>query len=145
MASRCCSLRCGAILVVALAIFIAALPTMMSALLRHMFTAPNQKPWPNGTLRLIDVNGMPAQPLNSVERANDLISPDKNKFLYHENDVWIVSYVKSGTTWLICILAALYDDESQHYCGNIQKTTRKFCPQPELRKYNNNIRLGFSF
>ena len=83
MASRCCSLRCGAILVVALAIFIAALPTMMSALLRHMFTAPNQKPWPNGTLRLIDVNGMPAQPLNSVERVNDLISPD-NKFLHFD-------------------------------------------------------------
>ena len=124
---KCCSLRFWALASVALAIFCASLPTLMAALLKHMFTAPNQEPWPHGSLRLINCTGIPAQPLNSAERIHEL-----NDLKHKENDVWIVSYVKSGTTWTIGILAALYNHPAAEYSGNLQKVTRTFCPQPEL-------------
>mmetsp|Transcript_2174 Transcript_2174/g.5127 ORF Transcript_2174/g.5127 Transcript_2174/m.5127 type:complete len:354 (-) Transcript_2174:2761-3822(-) len=124
----CCSTRFWAVAVVVAGVFAASLPTLMSALLKHMFTAPNQEPWPYGNLRLINCSGIPAQPLNSAERIAEL---NKN-FKHKDNDVWIVSYVKSGTTWTIGILAALYQHPAAEYSGNLQKTTRTFCPQPEL-------------
>ena len=124
----CCSLRSWAFAAVGLAVFAASLPTLMSALLKHMFTAPNQEPWPHGSLRLINCSGIPAQPLNSAERIQEL----QKEFQHKENDVWIVSYVKSGTTWTIGILAALYKHPAAEFSGNLQKTTREFCPQPEL-------------
>mmetsp|Transcript_53659 Transcript_53659/g.113962 ORF Transcript_53659/g.113962 Transcript_53659/m.113962 type:complete len:358 (-) Transcript_53659:525-1598(-) len=111
------------------AVLSATLPNIMSALLRHMFTAPNQMPWEGGRLRLIDVGGMPAQALNSAERSRDLVD---GSFLHREGDVWVVSYVKSGTTWTIGILAALWKHPSADYAGHLQKVTRNFCPQPEL-------------
>lgn len=43
-----------------------------------------------------------------------------------------MSYVKSGTTWAIGILAALHGHPAASYAGNLQKTTVRFCPQPEL-------------
>ena len=101
----------------------------MSALLRHMFTAPNQVPWKEGRLRLIDVGGLPAQPLYSAERAKELAD---GSFVHKEDDIWVVSYVKSGTTWTIGILAALWEHPAAHYAGLLQKVTRNFCPQPEL-------------
>jgi len=107
----------------------AAMPTMMSTLLRHMFTAPNQTPWERGRLRLINVGGLPAQTLNSADRALELID---GSFLHREGDVWVVSYVKSGTTWTIGILAALWKHPAADYAGSLQKVTRNFCPQPEL-------------
>ena len=126
--------RCGAVsfLVVAvLAMLAAAMPWLMSALLQHMFTAPGQEPWRSGSLRLINISGMPAQALNSAERAWELSAPN-SKFLHKKDDVWVASYVKSGTTWTIGILAALFGHEAAQYAGNLQKTTRNFCPQPEL-------------
>lgn len=93
-----------------------------------MFTAPNQTPWPYGSLRLINASGVPAQALNSAERIQQL----NQNFQHHEGDVWIVSYVKSGTTWMIGIYASLIGHPASEYCGNLQKTTRTFCPQPEL-------------
>lgn len=100
----------------------------MSSLLRHMFTAPNQEPWPYGSLRLINCTGIPAQALNSAERIEEV----RNELEHRKDDVWIVSYVKSGTTWTIGILAALYKHPAAQYSGDLQKTTRRFCPQPEL-------------
>ena len=121
------------------AVTFVALPAAMSALLRHMFTAPHQTPWKGGStrLRLIDVGGLPAQALNSAERLRDLSSRTEdgdggNAFQRRDGDVWVVSYVKSGTTWTIGILAALWDHPAAEYAGNLQKVTRTFCPQPEL-------------
>ncbi len=120
------------ITVAILAVIYAALPTLMAALLKYMFTAPNQVPWTGGGhLRLIDVDGMPAQALFSVERARELKS-SSSVFQHKEGDVWIASYVKSGTTWTIGILAALVGHPAAEYAGNLQKVTRQFCPQPEL-------------
>jgi hypothetical protein len=101
----------------------AYLPTLMTALLRHMFTAPNQIPWSGGGhLRLIfDVDGMPAQVLNSFERARELPSPSSSSFQHKQGDDWVVSYVKSGTTWTIGILAALVGHPAAQYAGNLQK------------------------
>ena len=48
------------------------LPALMAALLRYMFTAPNQIPWPYGSLRLINCSGIPAQALYSTERIDEL-------------------------------------------------------------------------
>ena len=110
------------------AVFAASLPALMSSLLRHMFTAPNQQAWPYGTLRLINCSGIPAQPLNSATRIDEL----RQNFQHRSGDVWVVSYVKSGTTWTIGILAGLHGHPAAEYCGHLQKTTRKFCPQPEL-------------
>ena len=123
-----CSSRFWGTIVVLAAILAASLPTLMSALLKHMFTAPDQEPWPYGSLRLINASGIPAQPLNSAARIQEL----EDGFEHKDGDVWIVSYVKSGTTWTIGILAALFDDPAAEYVGNLQKTTRTFCPQPEL-------------
>ena len=126
--------RCGAVLIVvavALAVLVAAMPWLMSALLRHMFTAPGQETWRSGKLRLINISGMPAQALNSAERARELSGSD-SKFRHKNGDVWVASYVKSGTTWTIGILAALFGHEAAQYAGHLQKTTRNFCPQPEL-------------
>eukprot|EP00986_Skeletonema_menzelii_P005532 scaffold2044_cov144-Skeletonema_menzelii.AAC.3 len=104
----------------------------MAALLKHMFTAPNQVPWSRGGhLRLIDIDGMPAQALYSVERARELRSASSH-FQHKQGDVWVASYVKSGTTWTIGILAALAGHPAAEYAGNLQKVTRQFCPQPEL-------------
>ena len=115
-----------------LAAIYAALPTLMAALLKHMFTAPNQVPWSRGGhLRLIDIDGMPAQALYSVERVRELRSASSN-FQHKQGDVWVASYVKSGTTWTIGILAALAGHPAAEYAGNLQKVTRQFCPQPEL-------------
>lgn len=121
------------------AVTFAALPAAMSALLRHMFTAPHQTPWKGGStrLRLIDVGGLPAQALNSAERLRDLSSRTEdgdggNAFQRRDGDVWVVSYVKSGTTWTIGILAALWGRPAAEYAGNLQRVTRTFCPQPEL-------------
>jgi len=92
------------ITVAILAAVYAALPTLMAALLKHMFTAPNQVPWTGGGhLRLIDIDGMPAQTLYSVERAHELVS---SSFQHKQGDVWVASYVKSGTTWTIGILSS---------------------------------------
>ena len=123
-----CSVKLLSVTIVVIAVVCASLPTLMSALLRHMFTAPDQQPWPNGSLRLINCSGIPAQPLNSAGRIADLAS----NFQAQNDDVWVVSYVKSGTTWTIGILAALWGHPAAEYSGNIQKTTRTFCPQPEL-------------
>eukprot|EP00984_Skeletonema_dohrnii_P001302 scaffold401_cov144-Skeletonema_dohrnii-CCMP3373.AAC.13 len=118
------------IIVAILAAVYATLPTLMAALLKHMFTAPNQVPWTRGGhLRLIDIDGMPAQALYSVERAHELTS---SSFQHKQGDVWVASYVKSGTTWTIGILAALVGHPAAEYAGNLQKVTRQFCPQPEL-------------
>ena len=126
--ASCCSLRlCGG-LALLLAVFAASLPALMSALLKHMFTAPNQVAWQEGSLRLINCTGIPAQALNSAERIREL----GERFNHKDTDVWIVSYVKSGTTWTIGILAALLNHPAAEYSGNLQKTTRTFCPQPEL-------------
>lgn len=125
----CCSARFWSITAVLFSVLAASLPTMMSSLLRHMFTAPDQKPWPHGSLRLIDCNGIPAQPLNSAQRIEELTS---HPTFHRDGDVWVVSYVKSGTTWTIGLLAALTDHPAARYCGNLQKMTRTFCPQPEL-------------
>lgn len=124
----CCSTRFWTITVVLVGVFCASLPAMMSALLKHMFTAPNQQPWPHGSLRLINCSGIPAQPLNAAERIAEL----EEEFQHKDGDVWIVSYVKSGTTWTIGILASLYKHPAAEYSGNLQKTTRTFCPHPEL-------------
>ena len=126
---HCCSLRLWALASVALAVVCASLPALMTAVLKFMFTAPNQEPWPHGSLRLINCTGIPAQPLNSAERIHELTQGD---FQHRNDDVWIVSYVKSGTTWTIGILAALYGHPAAEYSGNLQRTTRTFCPQPEL-------------
>ena len=87
------------IIIAILAAIYAALPTLMAALLKHMFTAPNQVPWTGGGhLRLIDIDGMPAQALYSAERARELSSlASSNNFQHKEGDVWVTSYVKSGT------------------------------------------------
>jgi len=119
------------------AVMLAALPAAMSALLRHMLTAPNQTPWKGGStrLRLIDVGGLPAQALNSAERLRDLSARTDDGgsvFQRRDGDVWVVSYVKSGTTWTIGILAALWGHPAAEYAGNLQRVTRTFCPQPEL-------------
>ena len=116
------------------AVTFAVLPAAMSALLRHMFTAPHQTPWKEGStrLRLIDVGGLPAQALNSAERLRDLQVHGDDAFQRRDGDVWVVSYVKSGTTWTIGILAALWDHPAAEYAGNLQRVTRTFCPQPEL-------------
>lgn len=116
------------LLALALSVVAAALPPLMAAILRFMFTAPHQQAWPHGSLRLINVSGLPAQVLNSQERADDLLQTLEHR----DNDVWVVSYVKSGTTWTIGILAALWDHPAAKYAGHLQKTTRNFCPQPEL-------------
>ena len=42
------------------------------------------------------------------------------------------SYGKSGTTWTIGILAALYGHPGAQYAGHMQKTTLTFAPHPEL-------------
>ena len=121
------------IIIAILAATYAALPTLMAALLKHMFTAPNQVPWTGGGhLRLIDIDGMPAQALYSVERARELSSSASSNFQHKEGDVWVSSYVKSGTTWVIGIVAALVGHPAAQYAGNLQKVTRQFCPQPEL-------------
>ena len=108
-----------------------ALPTLMAKLLKHMFTAPNQLQWKGGHLRLIDIDGMPAQALYSVERAREL-ETSSSLFQHKQGDVWVASYVKSGTTWTIGILASLVGHPAAEYVGNLQKVTRTFCPQPEL-------------
>ena len=95
----------------------------MTILLKHVFTAPNQQPWPYGSLRLINCTGIPAQPLNSAERIKELTNTN-TLMKYKKNDIWIVSYVKSGTTWTIGILAAIYNHPAAEYCGNLQKMTR---------------------
>ena len=132
MTRLCCSLRFWSLAIVAIAVFVnVALPPLMSALLKHMFTAPDQVPWPHGSLRLINCSGIPAQTLYSTERIGEL----NNLEVFQqrpEDDVWVVSYVKSGTTWTIGILAALWDHPAAVHAGNIQKMTRTFCPQPEL-------------
>eukprot|EP00756_Hemistasia_phaeocysticola_P029791 Hpha_TRINITY_DN16253_c1_g5::TRINITY_DN16253_c1_g5_i1::g.12164::m.12164/K01025/SULT1; sulfotransferase len=127
--ARCCSARSlRAALIVVQFLLAAALPTLMAALLRYMFTAPGQVPWPRGRLRLINVSGLPAQPLNSAERIVELAE----SFEHRKGDVWVVSYVKSGTTWTIGIVASLYGHPAAHYAGHLQKTTYNFAPQPEL-------------
>ena len=127
--ARPCSRRAVACAAVAVAAVAMAMPSMMAALLRHMFTAPGQQPWPRGSLRLINVSGLPAQALNSEERARALAD---GALVPREGDVWVVSYVKSGTTWTIGVLASLVGHPASTYSGNLQKTTRTFCPQPEL-------------
>lgn len=85
--ASCCSLRlCGG-LALLLAVFAASLPALMSALLKHMFTAPNQVAWQEGSLRLINCTGIPAQALNSAERIREL----GERFNHKDTDVWIVS------------------------------------------------------
>mmetsp|Transcript_26388 Transcript_26388/g.57834 ORF Transcript_26388/g.57834 Transcript_26388/m.57834 type:complete len:358 (-) Transcript_26388:359-1432(-) len=127
--AKFCSLRFWSTAIVVVAAAIGAfMPMLMSSLLRHMFTAPGQNLWPHGSLRLIDCNGVPSQALNSAERISEL----EDGFIHKDGDVWIVSFVKSGTTWTIGILAALYEDSAAQYSGNMQKMTRTFCPQPEL-------------
>jgi hypothetical protein len=71
----------------------------------------------------IDVDGMPAQVLNSFERARELPSPSSSSFQHKQGDDWVVPYVKSGTTWTICILAALVGHPAAQYAGNLQKVT----------------------
>lgn len=117
-------------IIVVLSIFAAALPTLMASVLRHMFTAPHQTPWQTGSLRLIRVGGLPAQAIYSQERFEALVKD--SDYLHEQGDIWVVSYPKSGTTWTIGILAALWEHPAAHFCGSIQRTTRQFCPQPEL-------------
>ena len=100
-------------------------------MLKHIFTAPHQAPWRAGSLRLHNVTNLPTQVLNAEERIVAL-SSDRHLFKARDDGVWITSYVKSGTTWAIAILAALWDHPAQDYAGHLQRTTRTFCPQPEL-------------
>ena len=104
-----------------------------------MFTAKHQQRWPYGSLRLINCSGIPAQALYSTERIQELNS---DVFQHRDDDVWVVSYVKSGTTWTIGILAALWDHPAAINAGNIQKMTRTFCPQPELPGKQHNKTFG---
>mmetsp|Transcript_30617 Transcript_30617/g.72223 ORF Transcript_30617/g.72223 Transcript_30617/m.72223 type:complete len:356 (+) Transcript_30617:232-1299(+) len=128
MPASCCSRRFWSVATFLVAVMIGCMPMLMSSLLRHMFTAPDQQPWPHGSLRLINCSGIPAQALNSADRIAEL----QDDFIHKDGDVWIVSFVKSGTTWTIGILAALYGHPAAEYSGHLQKTTRTFCPQPEL-------------
>lgn len=118
----------SSVAIACVALLIALLPSLMSIYLRHNLTAPGQEPWTKGRLRLINISGLPAQVLFSAERTKEL----NDSFMHKKDDVWVVSYVKSGTTWTIGILASLYDHEASNYSGNLQKTTRSFCPHPEV-------------
>eukprot|EP00405_Crypthecodinium_cohnii_P011766 CAMPEP_0206429510 /NCGR_PEP_ID=MMETSP0324_2-20121206/6282_1 /ASSEMBLY_ACC=CAM_ASM_000836 /TAXON_ID=2866 /ORGANISM="Crypthecodinium cohnii, Strain Seligo" /LENGTH=336 /DNA_ID=CAMNT_0053895201 /DNA_START=103 /DNA_END=1113 /DNA_ORIENTATION=- len=81
----------------------------------------------NATTTLTNVHGIPSPPGITTKRVTDLANPDV--FEQRNDDVWVVTYPKSGTTWLLVTVGSIY----QRLIWGIQEhEQRSFCQWPEI-------------
>lgn len=84
-----------------------------------------ERSWP-GPINLTNISGTPMPPFVTTSRMEELVN---GSFVHREDDVWVVTYPKSGTTWTISIIGAILGHRN---IDPSDLALREFCPWPEF-------------
>lgn len=80
--------------------------------------------WP-GKMFLNNISGVPTAPFVSTQRMQELVN---GSFDHRDDDVWVATYPKSGTTWAITLLGSLRGNKIH---SATPSDIHKYCPWPE--------------